>query len=695
MTGNSPFDFVQSFYSGFEFCASRMRRLGAFAVISILMISSRSLSAQTYEWAWMSGYTTAFPQTGFYGTKGVASLANMPPGREASTEWRDASGNFWIFGGDSYSTVGVSNLHLNDLWKYDPATGDWTWMSGSDTQVQTFGSYGTLGVAAAANAPGSRDSGVGWTDQQGNLWLFGGLGYDAAGNVGSLNDLWKFDVSTGLWTWMGGGSIVPNNDVDSCLPGVYGTFQSGSTSNVPGGRIAAMSWTGADGNFWLFGGGGCNAKDDQALLNDLWKYSPSTGQWTWMSGSNTGGGVRGTYGTLGTAAAANVPGSRWAATTWTDMDGNLWLFGGSAIGADGNRGYLNDLWEFSPTTNEWTWMSGSNSMGAQNCFQPDVECAPSAVYGTLGLFSAGNVPGGRDGSSGAIDGNGDLVLFGGGNNAGGMVNWLNDLWLFHIPTQQWAWISGSDVIQCGAKDNAGDCVIDGENGVYGSLGLTAASNVPGSRGSAAAWSDSQGNFWLFGGGGLDSVGDAGPLNDLWSYRLAEPAPSPGFTLLASISAITINPGGQGTITLTVTPQSGFNSSIGFACSGLPSGVSCSFSPASLSPSGSAETTTLTLAASAQAELRRPSSRPPLEPVTALALAAGFLGLRKRRRFYLMLFAALACAVLVTITGCGGALSGNSGSGGNGGGSHPISATVMVTATSGSIQQSAPITLTVN
>jgi N-acetylneuraminic acid mutarotase len=671
---------------------SHFIKAGAFAVSAVLAVPTCSLNAQTGEWAWMSGSSTVSPQNGFYGTKGVASSANVPPGRSDATEWRDASGNFWIFGGDGYASVGIYNIHFNDLWKYDPATGEWTWMSGGDTGTQTFGTYGTLGVAATANAPGSRDSGVGWTDQQGNLWLFGGLGFDAAGNIGSLNDLWKFDVSTGLWTWMGGGSIVPNNDTDSCLPGVYGTFQSGSTGNTPGGRIADMGWTGTDGNFWLFGGGGCNANDDQALLNDLWKYSPSTGQWTWMSGSNVGG-VPGVYGTLGTAAMANMPGSRWDATTWTDTDGNLWLFGGSAIDSAGNRGYLNDLWEFSPATNEWTWMSGSNSMGTQNCYQPDLECAPSGVYGTLGQFSAANVPGGRDGSTGAVDSDGDLVLFGGGNNANGMVNSLNDLWLFQISTQQWAWISGSDVIQCAAKDNSGDCVIDGQYGDYGSLGLAATSNVPGSRSDAAAWSDTQGNFWLFGGDGLDSVGSPGPLNDLWSYGL--PKAAPGFTLSAGVNTLTINAGGQGTVTLTVTPQNGFNAPVTFSCSGLPTGVTCSFSPTSVTPSGSAATTTLTLADSAQSELHKSQPGEPLEPFTALALVAGLFGWRSRRSVRLMLFVVLASTALVAMTSCGGTLSGNSRSGGGNGGSAPISATVSVTATSGSIQQSTSLALTVN
>jgi N-acetylneuraminic acid mutarotase len=46
-------------------------------------------------------------------------------------------------------------------------------------------------VAGARNAVSS------WTDSSGNLWLFGGFGYDSAGNLNYLNDLWQYDPSTG------------------------------------------------------------------------------------------------------------------------------------------------------------------------------------------------------------------------------------------------------------------------------------------------------------------------------------------------------------------------------------------------------------------------------------------------------------------------------------------------------------------
>jgi hypothetical protein len=62
---------------------------------------------------------------------------------------------------------------------------------GGSNEINALGVYGTLGVMAPFNQPGSREDGVGWADASGNLWLFGGFGYGVTG-PGYLNDLWKY-----------------------------------------------------------------------------------------------------------------------------------------------------------------------------------------------------------------------------------------------------------------------------------------------------------------------------------------------------------------------------------------------------------------------------------------------------------------------------------------------------------------------
>ena len=68
---------------------------------------------------------------------------------------------------------------------------EWAWMGGSNTTSQR-GVYGTKGVPDAANVPGARLDSISWTDNTGNLWLFGGYGCGSS-TFGYLNDLWRYD----------------------------------------------------------------------------------------------------------------------------------------------------------------------------------------------------------------------------------------------------------------------------------------------------------------------------------------------------------------------------------------------------------------------------------------------------------------------------------------------------------------------
>lgn len=58
-------------------------------------------------------------------------------------------------------------------------------------------------------------------------------------------------------------------------------------------------------------------------------------------------------------------------------------------------------------------------------------------------------------------------------------------------------------------------------GTYGTQGLAEVGNVPGAVQTALSWTDPSGNFWLFGGNGIDSTGSTGLLNDLWKYSNGE------------------------------------------------------------------------------------------------------------------------------------------------------------------------------
>jgi len=488
-------------------------------------------SGQAGQWTWMGGSSTEslappafWGQPGVYGTLGAPAAGNIPGSREGGTAWIDNSGNFWLFGGMGYDSVG-SFGDLNDIWEFNPSTSQWTWMGGS-SMIGSGGSYGTLGTPDAGNSPASRYYATGWTDSSGNLWLFGGGSNDGNGYSQALNDLWQFSPSTRVWTWMGGSSPMTcpiSNQVFSCgPPGVYGTMGTPTADNILGGRSASASWTDNSGNFWLFGGNGYDSAGNYGELNDLWKFDPYMNTWAWMGGSSTMSmttsgvyGLPGVYGTLSVPSAGNNPGGRGAATTWTDGNGNLWLFGGGGYDANGNSSQLNDLWKFNPSINMWTWMSGNTPASCSSCGQP-------GTYGTLGVPAAGNVPAGRVLALSWTDSDGNLWLFGGGPGTAAGPQELNDLWEFLPSMNEWAWMGG------------------GSNpALYGTPGAPAAGNIPGGRFDAARWTDASGNFWLFGGYGYDANGELGYLNDLWKYQPAtalSPASVPQFSVPAGTYA---------------------------------------------------------------------------------------------------------------------------------------------------------------
>ncbi|MGA2234618.1 MAG: hypothetical protein ABSG23_04040 [Terriglobales bacterium] len=289
--------------------------------------------------------------------------------------------------------------------------------------------------------------------------------------------------SANEWAWMNGASIANQ-------PGTYGSLGTAASSNVPGAREQAISWLDASGNFWLFSGNGFDSVGNSGFLNDLWKYS--SGQWTWMGGSNVVD-QPGAYGPLGTAASSNVPGARNSEVRWIDASGNFWLFGGGGYDSNGTLGRLNDLWKYG--AGQWTWMSGSNTVN-----QP-------GTYGTQGTAATGNVPGARFHAVSWIDASGDFWLFGGNVNALNSAGefYLNDLWKYSAG--QWTWMSGSSTID--------------QPGMYGIEGTASVNNVPGAREQAFGWTDASGNFWLFGGNGYDSNGNYGFLNDLWKYSAGQ------------------------------------------------------------------------------------------------------------------------------------------------------------------------------
>lgn len=442
-------------------------------VTSLIGCGSDGASNGNGPWTWLSG-SNSTNQTGNYGTIGTSSVSNVPGARKDAVSWSDSNGNLWLFGGHFFDST-RGNIFFNDLWKFDG--NKWTWMKGSSSGNQ-IGNYGTKGIPATSNDPGSRYGAISWIDKTDQMWLFGGV--DSSG-LHLLNDLWKFDGSN--WVWVSGTNVVDQS-------GTYGAKGTPAVSNMPGGRAPGASWIDADGHLWLWGGFGKDSIGQQGILNDLWKFDGS--DWTWVSGSSSIN-QAGSYGVMNTPAASNVPGARTGASSWIDQNGNLWLFGGRGLSSNGSDGFFNDLWKFDG--NDWIWVNGSNSVNQ------------SAIYGTKGNSAVTNTPGARAGAHAWVDKSDNFWLYGGllgrtypdlGDLA---TDNLSDLWKFD--GSNWTWVSGPSTAN--------------DTGNFGTKGTPTASNIPRARAGAVSWTDRSDRFWLMGGSYYQSSGFV-YLNDLWYYQ---------------------------------------------------------------------------------------------------------------------------------------------------------------------------------
>lgn len=449
-------------------------------IFILAFLYAYSSFAQHAPWVWLNG-TDSGMQASVYGQLGVPDSTNTPGSREDAMMWTDKQGNLWLFGGDIVANGAI--IYFNDLWKYNIKTNQWAWMKGS-IEANQSGIYGTQGVADALNTPGARRSAVAWADKAGNLWLFGGEGYAAENSFGILNDLWKYIPSTNSWMWVRG-----STDIEQAA--VHGKAGAADSSYTPAASWQSKGWVDKAGNFWLFGG------NSHGFKNDLWKYNPSINKWAWLKGYTTKDSM-GIYGVKGVADTANMPGARGNMVTWADSSGNLWLFGGYGVYGKSISGYplyndFNDLWKYTPATNQWVWVNGSNTAGE------------SGKYGTKNIPGTANRPGGRNNAIGWKDSKGNLWLFGGyGYDEDSTEDFLNDLWQYTIHNDQWQWMWGDSIVN--------------QQGVYGVRGIAGSANKPGGKVLSSGTTDKNGNFWLFGGRGYQKVaGNQYYLNDLWQY----------------------------------------------------------------------------------------------------------------------------------------------------------------------------------
>jgi subtilase family serine protease len=133
--------------------------------------------------------------------------------------------------------------------------------------------------------------------------------------------------------------------------------------------------------------------------------------------------------------------------------------------------------------------------------------------------------------------------------------------------------------------------------------------------------------------------------------------NPDFAVVYAPANLSLTSGQSGTATITVTPSLGFTGAVALACpaaSALPLGMSCSISPATVTPGVDGKPVTAILTLNSQAPSVILASAKPARPAWILTMASGsmvfaglfFLGGQRRKQL------ALICAVLLVTFSCG-------------------------------------------
>jgi uncharacterized protein (TIGR03118 family) len=195
-----------------------------------------------------------------------------------------------------------------------------------------------------------------------------------------------------------------------------------------------------------------------------------------------------------------------------------------------------------------------------------------------------------------------------------------------------------------------------------------------------------------GGGNQPNFAAGGSTTAVFASIIpAAGAGSPNFSLNLSAQSLTVAPSGSATLTIGASAVGGFSGQIALSCAAL-SGLTCAFSPTTITPGTGTTSSTLTISAAAT---------PPggggysVLGTVVLLPGLGVFGtvLTRRRQKRLMGKSILSISVLglllfvsVFALGCSSSSKGQMVT--------PQQVTLMVTGTSGALSHTAPITITV-
>jgi uncharacterized repeat protein (TIGR02543 family) len=547
-------------------------------------------------------------------------------------------------------------------------------MSGGSTLT----SGGTLTVTGASTVLVQAKN----TAPVGGLWVGVGAGISAinvqidAGSIISADGQgYPGSGCSGPGSGPGGGPLYCNNQGNG---GSYGGIGGGPNPAPTYGSILAPTDLGSGGSGAYggltggTGGGAIQLVVLQTLTNNGTVTANGNGA-PGNAGGGSGGSVYVVTGTLAGTGAFTANGGATGAPTGGG-GGRIAIcyssggFGGGSVSANGGTGAANGTATYclpavvttNPAGLNFT-VDGTSYSSAQTFYWSNssshtiATSSPQGAGGTRNVFSSWS-------DSGAISHS--VTATAGGGAATYTANFTTQYLLTTAVAP-----SGSGTV--GALPSSGDGFYD--SGTPVQLTPTASPSYTFSN-----WTG-------------DQTGTANPLNVTMNAPVSVTAnftlQSTDFTLSPNSSPLSLQWGQSGTVLLTVTPQSGFNQTVSFACSGLPSGASCRFSPNTVTPQGSALNTTLIISTSGIAWQHNNRHLPWTAISVVLAICPLGLGWRRRPKLAVLLLLALTITAAAFVVGCGGGFGGQLPT--------PINANVTVTATSGTLQHQVTVALNVH
>ncbi len=145
--------------------------------------------------------------------------------------------NLWILDDIIYLFGGEANYNpvYSDFYSFNISSLEWTLISDYDPA----GNWGDMGVGNSSTFPSKRTGSATWVDKASKtLWMFAG-GTDTI----NLNDVWCYNISANIWTWIGGSSAADD-------PGNRGDIGQASKAYYPPNVWDCQAVVDKEGNVW-------------------------------------------------------------------------------------------------------------------------------------------------------------------------------------------------------------------------------------------------------------------------------------------------------------------------------------------------------------------------------------------------------------------------------------------------------------